>query len=278
MPELERDGVTIHYATWGDPSTPPVLLLHGFTSDHRMWLPVAEELSRSFFVIAPDLRGHGRTSAPADPAEYRVEVLAADVAALLDHLGLELCAMMGCSFGGMVALQFAVTWPERLAGLVISGASPAYESDRYDEAFRECERRMLAAEETVRRLGTEGLGRREAAKISDPFLAEGVRRCYASMSGEGFLGISQARRERPDLTPLLRERITCPVLLCVGGDDPAAAGTHVMSEELPDARVLTFKNTGHAVPVLRPGPFAEAVLRFFRDIEEGNPTGGRRAI
>ncbi|MCL4230648.1 MAG: alpha/beta hydrolase [Dehalococcoidia bacterium] len=278
MPGFERDGVTINYFTRGDPSTPPVLLLHAFASDGRMWSPVAEELSSAFFVVVPDLRGHGRSTAPEDPAAYHMEVLAADAAALLDHVGLDLCAVVGCGFGGMVALQFAVTWPGRLAGLVVSDSSPAAESDRYDEPFREADRGHLAAEEIVRTYGVAGLARREAAPIGDPFLADGLRNHYTTLDSNGYLGCAQARRRRPDLIPLLREKITCPVLLCSGATDPAAAGMRVISEELPSARVLTFKNTGHAVPVHRPGPFADAVLRFFRDIEQGNPTGGHRTV
>lgn len=278
MAAFERDGVTINYSSWGDQSTPPVLLLHAFGADHRMWLPLAGALSRAFFVVAPDLRGHGLSSAPEDPAAYRIEVLAGDVAALLDHLGLDLCALAGSGFGGMIALQFAVTWPGRLAGLVISDSAPAAASDRYDEPFRERERRLLAAEEVVRTYGTAGLGRREAASIADPFLAGGVRQRYASLNTAGYLGCAQARREHPGLVPALSEKVTCPVLLCVGADDAAQAGTRVMSEELPGARVLTFKNTGHGVPIYRPGPFGDALLRFFRDIEEGNPTGGHRTV
>ena len=61
MPTFERDGFSIYYEEAGDTESPAVLLLHGFTSDHRMWLPVAEQLSEDYRIIVPDLRGHGAT-------------------------------------------------------------------------------------------------------------------------------------------------------------------------------------------------------------------------
>jgi len=276
MPEFERDGLTLHFQAFGDAGTPAVVLLHSFAHDHRMWLPVVEALRGSFHVIAPDLRGHGLSSSPGDLSAYGVEAQAEDVRTLLDHLEVELCALVGSGFGGMVALQFAVSWPERLAGLVVSDSSPAAASERYDDAYRDYESKLLHAEEVVRRLGTVGLGRCAAASVRDPFLAEGVRARFQAVNADGFLGTALAQRERRDLIPALGDRLTCPVLLCVGDQDPAAAGTRVIAEELPAARVVTFKNTGHGVPLLRPEAFVETLLRFFRDLEEGMPTGGAR--
>ena len=278
MAEFTRDGVTLFYETRGDPETPPVVLLHGFTMDGRMWLGSIEALAATFHVIVPDLRGHGRSSAPDDPDAYSMEIYGEDLRALLDHLEIGISALAGCSFGGMVALQFATAWPERIACLVLSDTSPAYASDRYDDAFRERQRRMLEAEEMVRALGTAELGRRAARSVKDPFLAEALRRRYAAMLPEGYLGASRARRERPDLIPLLRERLTFPVLLCVGDEDPAGAGTRVLAEELPAARVITFRGTGHGVPVIRAEAFTDAVMRFFREIEEGRFVGGERSV
>jgi len=278
MPEFERDGIRLHYQTFGDPGTPAAVLLHAFAHDHRMWLPVVEALRDGFHVVAPDLRGHGSSAAPGDLSAYAVEAQAEDLRTMLDHLGVELCALVGCDFGGMVALEFATRWPEQLAGLVISDASPAAESERYDDAFRREEAVLRDAGEIAWRLGTAGLGRCEASTVRDPFLAEGVRRRYAALCTEGFVGTARARRERRDLIPALRDGIACPVLLCSGDLDPAAAGMRVIAEELPGARVATFKNTGHGVPLLRPDAFAETLLRFFRDLEEGNATGGARTV
>ncbi|MBI5948273.1 MAG: alpha/beta fold hydrolase [Chloroflexi bacterium] len=274
MPEFDRDGVTLFYETWGSPEAPAVVLLHGFTSDQRMWLPHVEAFAEDYRVIVPDLRGHGRSASPEDPAAYSMETYAEDLRALLDDVGADVCALIGCSFGGMVALQFATTWPERVAALVISDSSPAYDHPAYAEAFRERERRISAMAEVVRTKGPAALGKQAAAAVKDPFLAEGIRRRYRALHRDGFLGAESARRSRPDLAPLLRERLAMPVLLCWGSEDPVISAREVMAAELPGARVVVFERTGHGVPAIRPGPFTKAVLDFLGDVEDGKAVAG----
>jgi pimeloyl-ACP methyl ester carboxylesterase len=276
VPTFLHDGLEFAFEVSGDPDTPPVVLLHGFASDLRAWHPVAQEFARYYHVVAMDLRGHGRSAAPADLDAYTAEALAADVRALLDHLELDLCALVGTSFGGMVALQFAVTWPERLAALVVSDAAPAADHPAYDAGYWERERAIAAATEVVRRFGTAEAGRRAAASVSDPFLARGIRERYARLSAEGWLGCAHARAERPNLLPLLRDRLTMPVMVAYGEHDPARSAAELIAGELPEARVVAFRGSGHGVPVHAPHAFARETLRFLEDVEDGRPVAGRR--
>ncbi len=279
MPDFAlSDTFTIHYEEWGDPSSPPVVLLHGFTASHRMWSQQVEVLASEYRVIAPDARGHGRTTSPEDPGEYGIERYAADLAALLDSLGIEVCALAGSSFGGMIALQFATTWPERVAALVISDASPAYEHPAYDERFRKREAGIRENEEVVRKRGTAALGKKLATDVEDGFLADGIRNRFAALDSNGYLGASLTRRTRPDLTPLLGARLTMPVLLCDGEDDPVFCALELMARELPHARVVAVRGAGHGLPVQRPAIFIEALLDFLHDVEEGKSVAGRRRV
>lgn len=278
MPEISTGDFTISYDEAGDTEAPAVVLLHGFTSDNRMWLPVVDPLSVDYRVIAPDLRGHGATTAPEDLDSYTMEAYAADLLALLDALEVDVCALVGCSFGGMIALHFAVHHADRVAGLVVSDASAAYSHPEYDEKYLGREARIDAQAELVDRFGTAELGKRAARDIADPFLAEGIRKRYERMSREGFLGAAQVRRERPDLLPVLRERLTMPTLVCIGDDDPVYTAAEVMMRELPDARYLVFKDTGHGIPALRPEPYARELLRFLADIEDGAQIAGKRIV
>lgn len=275
MPELERpDGVTISYDTRGDPANPPVVLLHGFTSDGRMWQPQIGALTDRYFVAAPDLRGHGLSSPPPEPASASMADFAGDILGLFDALEIELGVLVGCSFGGMIAAQCAVDWPERLAGLVLTDASAAYDHPSYDEAYRRREGRMLESERLVERFGTTELGKRAAARVADPFLADGMRQRFARLSTDGYLGASRVRRERPDVLPLLRERVTMPVLICTGDADPVHSASLAMARELPGARVVTFAGKGHGLPAVAPDAFTEVLLDFLADIESGRPIGG----
>jgi pimeloyl-ACP methyl ester carboxylesterase len=278
MPQFEHDGITLNYEDAGDPEAPAVVLLHGFTSDLRSWAPLLEDLTADYRAVALDVRGHGQSSAPEDVESYTIEALAGDVAALLDHLEVDICALVGSSFGGMVALHFAVTWPERLAGLVLSDTSAAFDHPDYDDRYHRRETSIAEFVDTVERFGTAEAGKRAARSVEDPFLAQAIRDRYARMSRDGILGCARVRRERPDLLPLLAERITVPVLICIGEDDPVCSASDVMARELPEARYLTFKATGHSIPTLQPGPFVREVLRFFADIEDGKPIAGRRTV
>ena len=278
MPDVTRGEFSMFYAEAGDQEAPAVVMLHGFTSDNRMWLPVAGPLSEDYRVIAPDLRGHGASSAPDDLDSYTMETYAEDIAYLLDTLEIDVCALVGCSFGGMVALQFATTYPGRLAGLVVSDTSAAYDHPEYDERYRAREARIDENASIVERFGTDELGKRAAREIADPFLADGLRKRYSRMKSAGFLGAARARRERPDLLPILKERITVPTLVCIGEDDPVLSASDVMVRALPQARYTVFKGTGHGIPSLRPEAYCREVLQFFADIEEDRPVAGKRTV
>lgn len=278
MPLYERDGVTLAYESWGDPSHPPVILLHPFTGDARWWHPVASRLAQEYWVLAPDLRGHGRSDAPGDPSAYSMAIYAEDVRALARTVDAERFALVGCSFGGMVALQLATETPELVAALALSDTSPAPDHERYTEAFRARERRIQEMEQVAAKFGTIVLGRRLAQEFKDPFLADAVRTLYGRMRTEGFLGAAKARRERPNLVPLLRERLTMPVLIVAGLDDPVACAAELMADEVPHAALALFRETGHGVPMLRPERFGQVLLEFLRAAEEGRNVKRRRTF
>jgi len=278
MERFERDGVRLAYRTWGSPELPPVLLLHAFAMDSRMWHPVASRLADAYFAVALDLRGHGESDAPEELGAYSIQEYAEDVRALARHLGFERYALVGCSFGGMVALQLAVDTPYPVAALVLSDTSPAPEHERYPEELREREARIRQLEEVAAKFGTMELGRRLAREFADPFVAGAVRARFARLKTEGFVGGARARRTRPNLLPLLRERLTMPVLLAAGAEDPASSALDLMYPELPQAASVLFKGVGHAVPALAPDRFARVLLEFLRSVEEGRPRTGRRTV
>lgn len=278
MPELTLDdGVVLHYQEWGDAEAPAVVLLHGFTADLRMWKAHAEALAEEYRVIAPDLRAHGASGAPEELESYTMERYAEDIRELLNALGVDLCALVGCSFGGMVALQFAVTWPEVVAALVLSDTSPAYDSDRFGDEFREREAGLNQQERIVDKFGTAELGKRMASNVTDTFLADALRRRYSNMTREGFLGAAKVRRERENLIPRLRE-LEMPTLICTGDKDPVRSAADVMLLEMPESRFVLFKECGHGVPSLRPDAFLEVLAAFLHDVEDGRPLAGSRAV
>ena len=96
---------------------PVLLLLHGLGCDHTTWLPVLAPLARNFTVIAPDLLGHGQSAKPR--ADYSVGGYANGMRDLLTVLGYDKVTVVGHSFGGGVAMQFAYQFPERTERLIL---------------------------------------------------------------------------------------------------------------------------------------------------------------
>jgi pimeloyl-ACP methyl ester carboxylesterase len=115
--------VTIHghrraYVVTG--SGPALLLLHGLGCDHTTWAPVIDSLARRYTVIAPDLLGHGESDKPR--ADYSVGGYANGMRDLLTVLGIDRVSVVGHSFGGGVAMQFAYQFPERTERLILVGS------------------------------------------------------------------------------------------------------------------------------------------------------------
>src|SRR3954464_8716155 len=116
MPTLDRDGVNIHYEIHG--SGPPLLLTHGYSSTSAMWQGQIEPLSKRHTLVLWDMRGHGRTDYPDDPASYSEALTVGDMAALLDTVGAESAIVGGLSLGGYMSLAFYRAFPKRVRALL----------------------------------------------------------------------------------------------------------------------------------------------------------------
>jgi pimeloyl-ACP methyl ester carboxylesterase len=120
-----HDGVEIAYDDAGPREGRAALLVHGFASNrHEAWKRTgwyAAFERRGQRVVAMDLRGHGESGKPHDPAAYDSETLVGDVVALMDHLGLGQVDLFGYSMGSRVALAVARQHPDRVANLIVGG-------------------------------------------------------------------------------------------------------------------------------------------------------------
>jgi pimeloyl-ACP methyl ester carboxylesterase len=121
--DLLVDGAQIHYALYGKGD--PVILLHGGLGNADHWANQVPALADHFQVIAIDSRGQGRSTRTRAQVSY--DVMAGDVLAVMDHLGLPRAAFVGWSDGGEIALKLAIDHPERVSKLFVVGAN--YESN-----------------------------------------------------------------------------------------------------------------------------------------------------
>jgi pimeloyl-ACP methyl ester carboxylesterase len=120
VPTATVNGIDVYYEHAG--VGPPLIFFNGSGATLESSAPLIERFRAHFDVLAHDQRGLGRTAIPAGP--YAMADYAADAAALLDHVGWGRCAVVGVSFGGMVAQEFAVTWPARTTRLALVCTSP----------------------------------------------------------------------------------------------------------------------------------------------------------
>ena len=113
-----RDGLRLRVRSRA--GSRPLLLVHGFTGSAEAWpRTVADTLvERGFGLLMPDLPGHGRSDAPANPARYRMGAVLDDLEEVLERAGVGSCPWVGYSMGGRVALGGAVLRPGRVSGLV----------------------------------------------------------------------------------------------------------------------------------------------------------------
>ena len=109
------NGLNMHYVTAGE--GPPVILLHGFPDTHAIWRRQIPALAAAGFrVIAPDLRGYGKTDMPDSVSAYAIDFLADDVLRLMDALGIDATVVIGHDWGALIGWQLAMHAPERVSG------------------------------------------------------------------------------------------------------------------------------------------------------------------
>lgn len=260
MPTVAANGIEIYYERRG--SGPPLLFLNGSGATLATTGPLLDPYAERFDVVAHDQRGLGRTSVP--PGPYEMADYAADAAALLDHVGWDRCRVVGVSFGGMVAQELAVTWPERVERLALvctspGGAFPSYPLHELEEQSPEG---LAAIGATLldTRFSAEWLATHDA----DRALAELVAQRRASPStGEARRGEREqlGARSRHDVVDRLG-RITCPTLVAAGRYDGIAplANAEAIAARVPNASLRVYEG-GHMFFVQDPTAMPE-ILAF----------------
>jgi pimeloyl-ACP methyl ester carboxylesterase len=152
VPRVRTNEIETYYEIHGPESARPIVFVHGAWVDRRLWRPQVEALSEDYRVITYDLRGHGRTG-PAVGRNYTIELLAADLRALVGALDLDRPVVCGLSLGGMVAQLYAVRYGG-LAGLVLADTAVSTRLTRRDRLQRLCFPRWVMTA-TVGLLGPE---------------------------------------------------------------------------------------------------------------------------
>ena len=252
----------------------PLVLLHGLGGDHTVWNGVIPELAKEYRVLAPDLRGHGRSAAPGG-STFSFPEMIADLDHLLDERQLASAHVVGLSGGGFLALQWAVQEPPRLRSLVLVSAA-----GHCDNHTRAIQQRWA---DTYR---DEGVDAYSLRLLKDLFYPDWIE---AHLDFADALRAEQRERDQTgavrwgatirqfDLRGRLG-RLHVPTLIIHGMDDAVIDSSHarLLRQSIPGAELRLFAQTGHLVPLERPAEVADAVRTFLRGRAAGT-TGGATA-
>lgn len=240
---FDSDGVRLHFELHGPDDGAPVVLVHGFASDYKLnWVGTRWQetlTSAGYRVIGLDCRGHGSSDKPHDPAAYALEIMAADVRRLLEHLEIEAANYLGYSMGAKIGVQGMLDFPKRLDSVVLGGIG-------WGGAFG-------AAGQIAKAL--------RGGPIDSPVAKTFYEFAKARPSNdlEALAACILGPQPEPDTKALAS--ITNPVLVVVGEQDDIVADVDNLIESIPTARLVRIAGRNHmsAVPA---GEFKKAVLEF----------------
>ena len=254
-----RSGVTdggIFFESVG--SGLPVVLIHGFSLDRRMWDEQVELLRDSYQVVRYDLRGHGNSGPPDVPFQPHAD--------LLDATGIEKAVLVGLSAGAEVAIDFTLTFPDRVGGLVL--ASPGLSgyvpqgSFEWMSAVGEALRDGDVALATERWMDTPLMG------ISEPSADSTMREIVGSNAG-----IWTFRQDvRIPFEPPARNRLdqlSVATLVVVGANDLEDTHTvaSLIAANAPNARLRTIPSVGHLANMAAPEAFNQILTSFLNELQ-----------
>ncbi|WP_176308634.1 alpha/beta fold hydrolase [Micromonospora sp. NBS 11-29] len=244
-----------------DGAGPPLVLLHGLGGDISFWDADHERLAPDFDVITVDLRGSGAT---AGSEELTIGELAEDVRAVLDDAGVQRAHTLGFSLGGLVALELALTHPDRVGGLILASTYARMGAQA---------RRFLDA---VLDVYSRGATNRQMYDLIAPWLFSAS--FVADPANAGFFNLTDADLEDQgraewcalyraqqafDVTARLGE-LTARTLILTGQEDHLVSphDTRVLTNGIGGAQQYVFHAAGHLVNVERPDEFLDVVRDF----------------
>ena len=252
---LVVDGVRLAYRVDGPDDAPALVLLNSLGTNLHMWDPQVALLSRHLRLVRYDCRGHGNSDVPAGP--YTLERFGLDLLALLNQLGIERAHLCGLSLGGMVALWFAASCPDRVSRAVFANTAARIGTRESWDARIEAVRTggMRAIRDIVlARFLSEGFRREH------PEVVRQLGEMLEATNPRGYIEACAALREAD-----LRTRVTAihtPSLIIAGGLDESTPPSQAreLHAAITGSELLVLSDVGHLSNVEQPEEFSRAVL------------------
>jgi pimeloyl-ACP methyl ester carboxylesterase len=247
MQKFDSGGVEIAYTTMGE--GPPILLVHGFASNHAVnwvftgWMTALA--GAGFTAIALDNRGHGESQKLYAPEDYSIAKMAGDSLNLLDHLGIPQAAVMGYSMGGRITAWLALNAPERIEKAILGGLAE----------------NLIAGVPGAAAIAS-GLEAPSLEAVTDP-VARTFRQFAQSTRSDLKALAACMRAPRQTMTEADLARISVPVLIVAGEKDEVSGPITRVVGAIPAARGVVLPGRNHMNAVGDAG-YKAAVLDFLR--------------
>jgi 3-oxoadipate enol-lactonase len=265
---VDLPGGALHYEVQGN--GPPLVFVHAGIADSRMWGPQVAAFAEDYRVVRYDMRGFGRSGLP-EGAFYRHE----DLRALLDHLAIERAVLVGCSIGGQTAIDFTLTYPERVRALVpVCAALTGFGFDHYDgpylkewdligEAMKAGD--AAKANELIVRLWIDGVGR--SPDQVDPYVRTLALAMNRPIVEKEIAGGGEGEVLDSSAVDRLYE-IDAPTLVIMSTLDPpdSQAVSRMLGQEIPGARLAVIEGAGHLPNLEQPADFNRLLRDFLNTL------------
>lgn len=269
---IQASGAQLYVEEIGDGH--PVVFVHEMGADYREWEAQVQWFARRYQCVTYSARGYIPSDIPTDPALYGLEHAADDIAAVIDGLNLGKAHVVGLSMGAYATLRFGMKYPNKATSLVVAGVgsgSPAADRDAFVE---NCLRMAKLFREQGSQVAAQEIGyapTRIGLKRKDPIGWLRFMDHLAEHDPHGMaMTLTHYQAARPSIESFDEQirKLKLPVLLFVGDQDAPCLQTNLyLKQALPNARLLVYPNTGHAVNLEEPAAFNEAVQAFFYDVE-----------
>jgi len=257
---VEVQGLQLHYLEWGTRGSPDLLLVHGWTGLGETWTAVAEALADRYHIVAPDLRGHGRSDKPA--TDYLLRDFARDIVQLVERAGLRRPAYVGHSWGGNIGTMLAAEYPDAISCAFLE--DPVYWK-MIDAFVTSLPRGLARLDRPEAEIRAEAQARGLDAAATD---AEVYR--HHHFSRDALTRLLTDNRDWAFRCEDALRRIAVPTLVLVGDIAAPGLGGYMQPEELAYYRTIASPHTnfrlwpdvGHLMHDARPAQFIAELTTF----------------
>lgn len=275
MAFIDSSGIQLYVEETG--TGYPIIFVHELAADYREWEAQVKYFSRNYRCITFNARGYSPSDIPTDPAAYGYQAAVADIAAVMDGLGIEQAHIVGLSMGAYATLCFGLTYPQRASALVVAGVGSGSPASL---------RKQFVAEHQALAKGLREGGAAEVKKIAQQIGTGPTRIRLRQKDPRGWAMFMQhlvehdpigmantmaayqgARPSLEDFKDVLAKLYT-PLLLAVGDEDNPCLETNLfLKRTIPNAGLWVSPNTGHSINLEEATAFNTVVQDFLYSAE-----------